>query len=136
VSSLGSLVALAGASLAVIAAFVFGLHDSTLFVSPPEARTEAFVRSVQTHRYAQARQYLSDTLRSRVSAADLEQFRNEITARFGEVENVSAERRNIDGDRAEADAILQLRGNGYARLSVALVRNAGTWKLNSLPEFR
>ena len=46
-----------GAALLLIAGIVFGLEDREIFVSPPDAVAEQFVRKLETGRYARAREH-------------------------------------------------------------------------------
>ena len=117
------------ASLAFVAAAVFGLDDATLFVSPPEARAEGFIRSIETGRYVQAKQYLSNTARGHTSIVDLERLRGEIVSSVGEVQNVTGKRLRIEGDEAEADAILHSRHRRLSQIRVRLVRESGEWNV-------
>ena len=73
------------------------LHDRELFVSPPDAAAEGFVREVMTKRYVRAKAYLADP--ESVSQAELE----ELQSRLGEGENPEAKIVSRDDEHAVVD---------------------------------
>ena len=97
------------------------LHDRELFVSPPDAAAEGFIREVMTKRYSRAKEYLADP--ESVSQAELE----ELQSRLGEGENPEAKIVARDDEHAGVDVKVK-----ETVFSVPLEWDRG-WKVALLP---
>jgi hypothetical protein len=120
------------AALALIAGIVFGLGDRTVFVPPPEAIVESFVRELETNRYERAMSYLSRERREKVNPETLKELTGLLRQRTGEITDVRGEKGWIQGDRAEARARLKTELLGCPSLKFALSREEGLWSISSL----
>jgi hypothetical protein len=119
-------------ALALIAGVVFRLGDATTFVPPPEAVVESFVRELRTKRYQRAMHYLSDDLKAKVRPEILKEMTERLRRRAGEITDVWGEKGWIEGDRAEASAIIKTKTGGWNSLKFALSRKDGIWLINDL----
>jgi hypothetical protein len=114
------------AFLGIAAAAVFGLGDARVLVPPPEAVAEEFLRSLQTHRYPQARQDLDRGLREGVSGDELRDLWTRVERRVGHVRDVRGEKAGAPG---EAHGIL-VTEDGEIRVTFRLSREHGEWHLS------
>jgi hypothetical protein len=116
--------------LAVVAAFallagtslvaVERCGDRELFVPPPDAVAEGFVREVVAGRYAQARTYLANP--ESMSDADVRQFENAIESWIG-------------GEPSEVDAEVVSHDDTQALTTVHLSSARGSQALSFTLEF-
>ncbi len=120
------------AALALIAAIVFGLGDSTTFVPPPEAVVESFVHELETKRYKRAMSYLSPECRVKVHPITLKDSMERLKLTTGEISVVLGEKGWIHGDRAEASVKLKTELAGRASLKFTLSRREGIWLIGDL----
>ena len=127
----GVLLALA-VTLGAIAVLVFGLGDSTIFVSPPEAVVEGFMRQLTAKRYERALPFLSEGLAARTGPDRLRALTEQLRSRTGEITDVRGEPGLIQGDRAEATVALKTKSAGESRLKFPLSRQEGTWSIDGL----
>jgi hypothetical protein len=119
-------------ALALIAGIVFGLGDRTVFVPPPEAMVESFVRELETNRYERAMFYLSRELRAKVDPETLKELTGRLRQSTGKITDVRGEKGWIQSDRAEARARLKTAFLGCPSLKFALSREDGIWSISSL----
>ena len=124
--------AIMAAAMAVAALAVFGLGDAATLVPPPEAVAEGFMRSMATHRYAQAMPYLTPPLRT-IGLEGLRRRQEEIERACGRVRDVRGVERRRSGESARAVAVLRAE-KGDASVWFDLVREHGEWRLASLGE--
>ena len=69
----------------LLAGIVFGRSDRTMFVPPPEAVAESFMRQLATGRYARALPYLSDDLAARTTPDTLRALTDRLQNRTGKI---------------------------------------------------
>lgn len=91
--------------------------DRALFVSPPDAVAEGFIREVMTKRWDRAREYLANP--DSMTRAQLE----ELQSRLGEGENADAHTISRDAARAVVEVTV-----GTQTLRVALIWAEG-WRV-------
>jgi hypothetical protein len=117
-----------------VSAIATRLGDRKTLVPPPEARVEAFLRTLTTGRSQLAPRYLSGELRARAPASDLQRAFRALEAAIGEVENVDA--RTISADRQSAKARGELMSGSGRRIALDfdLKWERGAWAIAVLPE--
>ena len=117
----------------VVAAAASISGDRSIMVPPPDARAEAFVRELATHRYKLARRYVAADMRRHISAEMLQQAFGRVTAQIGTVQDVQAQL--LWSDRSHALARAEVRGTSGVRLPLqfGLVWEHGRWAINELP---
>lgn len=93
-----SVLAAAAVLVAASALAVEQFEDRELFVPPPEAVAEGFIREVITGRYSRAREYLQE--RESMSEDQLRALEQEIESRTGDPTEVEAETVTRDDQRA------------------------------------
>lgn len=120
------------ATLALLAGVVFGLGDSSVFVPPPEAVVEGFMRELATKRYERALPYLTEDLAARTDADALKSLTARLKSRTGDILDVRGEPGWIDGDRAEASVTLKTKHAGQPALRFTLTRQEGAWSIDNL----
>jgi hypothetical protein len=126
-------VALAAVVL-TIAAGATTLGDRSLFVPPPEAVSEDFLRKMAEHRYAQARNDLASGLTARERT--LEDLQSALEASHGTVENVQGDDSRLSTDH-ESTARATLRFHyGNRQLTLPLRFENGLWKVSSVDPIR
>ena len=126
--------ALVAVVLGTLAGVVFELGDRTIFVAPPEAVAEGFVRQLASGRYDRAVPYLSTRLAEHVDSGALKTSTERLEARTGEILDVRGEPGSIDGDRASARVRLKTESAGEVELALPLVREEGVWSIDGLDE--
>lgn len=124
----GTIVAIA-AGLMVLVGIVGVVRQSGLFVTPPEAVAESFVRQLVTGHYDRALRHLDPTANAELDEDDLRHFALFIMMRSGEVIDVRGEPRWVRGGRAEASAMLTTSVSGEWALNLRMVRNGGGWSI-------
>ena len=117
-----------------VSAIAIRLGDRQTLVPAPEARVEAFLRELQTHRSQLAVKYLSDDLRQSAAATALQQAFNVLEASIGDVENVDAETLTLDRQSATARGKLVTIKGGPTTLDFGLKWQRGEWAIAVLPE--
>jgi hypothetical protein len=123
------MVAAVAAVLAIVAAVVVAGHDTTMFVSPPEAVAEEFTRKLATGRYDMA---LDDLARKERGMLPVVKTSAEnLRAQAGEVDNVEGESpSDIRGDRARATVTIATERAGEVEWTFELVRRGYEWKIS------
>lgn len=119
--------AVTAGALALVAGSVVAGHDTSTFVSPPEAVVEQFVRKLATARYDVARAHLADdspAARDRIRAAS-----DTLRARAGAITQVEGKPGVIDGDRATATAVVTTERAGEISMEFRLIRRTGSWRI-------
>ena len=124
----GTIVAIA-AGLMVLVGIVGLVRESRLFVKPPEAVAESFVRQLVTGHYDRALRHLDPTANAELDEDDLRHFAMFIMIRSGEVLDVRGEPRWVRGGRAEASAMLTTSVSGEWALNLRMVRNGSAWSI-------
>ena len=119
-------------TLLIIAGIVFGLNDDSIFVSPPEAVAEGFLRQMISKRYERAVPYLSEDLASHVDADSLHTLGTRLSARIGGEGEVRGEKGSIDGGHATARAVITAKNGATLNIPLSLVRHNGLWSIASL----
>jgi hypothetical protein len=127
------LVAVASALLIAGAAVGPG-GDDGLFVPPPEAAAESFLRAMAEHRYARARGHLAAGLES-IEPGDLAALQARLERARGTVENVHGQDAVVTGKESTARVTLRFSG-GDGQLDLPLRREKGLWKVASLDPLR
>jgi ABC-type transporter MlaC component len=117
-------------ALAFIYGVVFGLGDTHVLVSPPEAVAEGFMRSLTTRRYRQALPFLNDELQERVTPEALKAYAQRLEAEHGKIKDVKGEAGWMKGDRAEAHAVLQTDQGKEVKHPIRLERSEGAWSVS------
>ena len=117
-------------ALAFIYGVVFGLGDTHVLVSPPEAVAEGFMRSLTSHRYRQALPFLSDDLQERVTPEALKAYTHRLEAKHGKIKDVKGKAGWVKGDRAEAQAVLQSERGKEVKHPIRLERSEGAWSVS------
>ena len=119
-------------TMGMLAGIVFGLKDTSVFVPPPEAVAEGFIRELVTARYDRARSYLSQELAARTGPVTLQMLMERLRMQTGEILDVRGEPGWRTELRAEAYARLKTRQAGEASLRFTLSREEGVWAINGL----
>jgi len=133
VRSIGSVLLALAATLLLVAGIVFGLHDTGVMVPPPESVCEGFVRALAGTRYERALPYLSDELRTTVSAGTLRDYSARLNDRLGDIIDIQGESGWEKGDSAEASVMLLSRSVGVRTLRFPLSRgDGGLWAIAAL----
>lgn len=126
---LGAAAATMAAALALVAAVVFGAHDTALFVPPPEAVAEEFAGKLASARYELAERHLASSARHDRSAQEMEKRFEPVRRAIGPL--IRAEADESPGGET-AFATCQLRGeSGTAAVRLVLRREQGLWKVES-----
>jgi hypothetical protein len=119
-------------TMAMLAGIVFCLGDTSVFVPPPEAVAEGFMREMATGRYERAREYLSKDLAARTGPDELKALAESLKGWTGEILDVRGEQGWSNGQRGEAYTKLKTRQAGEPSLRLALWREEGVWAINGL----
>ena len=131
--ALVAVMAIAVFTLAISRAAI-ALGDRTLFVPPPEAVCEDFLRKMAEHRYAQAKGDLASTLNE--DERDLEAIQASVEASYGRVEHVQGEASQIvDGREGTARSSVRF-GDGPRDVILPLRFENGLWKISSVDPLR
>ncbi len=131
--SIGSVLLAIAATLLLVAGIVFGLHDTSVMVPPPESVSEGFVRALVGTRYERALPYLSETLQPTVTADVLRRYSARLNGRLGDIIDVQGESGWEQGDSAEASVVLLSRSAGVRTLRFPLSRgDGGLWSIAAL----
>ena len=119
-----------GIALALSAASIFGLHDRTVLVAPPEAVVEDFVRGVIHHRYGPALRHFSHALRTE-GVDGLRRLGTDIESRRITILNVQGHRLWMNENRAGAHAYI--KGDGTSEtLHFLLSLERGMWRIEGI----
>jgi hypothetical protein len=121
---LGVVIALA---LVIVGVSVFAGHDTSLFVSPPEAVCEDFARKVVTGRYDRAIKHVDPS--AGISLATIRSRAESLRARAGPIDQVEGEAATMADDAASAGALLTTEQAGSIRWTFSLVRRSGEWRI-------
>ena len=117
-----------------VSAIAIRLGDRKTLVPPPEARVEAFLRTLKTGRAQLAPRYLTDELRARAPASNLQRAFRALEAAIGAVENVDARTMSADRQWAKARGELVSAGGRRTALDFDLKWERGAWAIAVLPE--
>jgi hypothetical protein len=129
---IGSVIAVIAAALAIVAVSVFGLHDTSVLVSPPDVVAETFVRELGMSRYELARHYLARDVKAHTSVDDMRSSFEPVRQATGRPDQVETAPPPDAGDRARVLATLEGR-RSTAAMYVDLIREAGVWKVATWP---
>ena len=128
-----AVVGIAALTLSVSRASV-ALGDRSYLVPPPEAVCEDFLRKMAEHRFAQATDDLSATLKQ--DERHLGAIQAAIEASHGRVEHVQGEETRLIDDR-NATARSRVRfGEGLRDVVLDLHFESGLWKVTSVDPLR
>lgn len=131
--SLLAVIAIGAFSVAVSRAAI-ALGDRGLFVPPPEAVCEGFLRKMAEHRYAQAKDDLASTLDE--DERTLEAIQASVETLYGTVEHVQGEESSLAND-GEGIARSTVRfGAGQRDVILDLRFENGLWKIASVDPLR
>ena len=119
-------------TMGLLAGIVFGLGDKTIFVPPPEAVVEGFMRELATGRYERARAYLSREVAARTGSEKLRDLREKLRGRTGDILDVRGEPGWHTELRAEAYVRLKTKQAGEPSLRFTLSLEEGVWAINGL----
>jgi hypothetical protein len=125
--------ALAAASLLLIAGFVFGGHDRSMFVPAPEAAAEGFAREIATRRYDMAMNYLALPARRAETARTLASRFERLLASTGTINQVDAAPKWMMESRASARATIE-GDTGRVSFELGFIRENGLWRIDQLPD--
>jgi hypothetical protein len=109
------------------------LGDRTTFVSPPDARAEAFLRQLMSGRAELARKFVSRDVRTEVSPPALQLGFEALEAQLGDVEDVTTRTLFLDRQSAVARAELVARGGGRMTLEFGFKWELNGWAIRELP---
>ena len=115
--------------IAISEVAVHRFNDRELFVPPPDAISEGFVREVVARRYDRAASYLAD---SGTSTSEIRALADSLEARMGRVNDVRAE--TIRSSQEEATVNVRLRSARVSdSLAVKTVWKNGGWRVDGVP---
>jgi hypothetical protein len=121
-------IALVGAiALGVIAAAVFAAGDRQMFVSPPEAVAEDFVRALAGGRYDVAMAYVEPS--AGITPGQIQERSDTLRRIAGAVSSVDVAGVWIQGDTAGAVAAIDTRDAGTLTERLALAWTPGGWRI-------
>jgi len=118
--------------MAVVATAVFAGRDTSVFVPPPDAVAEAFVRELGMARYELARRFLTNDLEQQMSADDLRGGFEQLRQHTGKPDQVVTTPSMMTDDTARVLARLEGR-QSTATMYVDLRREHGEWKVINWP---
>ena len=121
------MIAVLALALAVVAGVVIGGHDTTVFVSPPEAVAEEFTRKLATGRYDMALEHLAQSDRGVLPV--VRTSGETLRAQAGEVNQVQGESSAIAGDEATARVTIATENASDVHWTFRLVRQDFEWKI-------
>ena len=124
---LALVVGAAALALAVVAGVVFGGHDTTVLVSPPENVAEDFTRKLATGRYDVALAHLEQNDSSMLPV--VRTSGENLRTKAGAVDHVDGDYSAIEGETARARVIIETERAGELRWYFRLVRREGVWKI-------
>lgn len=130
--SIASILLVIAVALGVIAVSVFGGHDTSVLVAPPDAVAETFVRELGMARYELARNYLARNVKEHVSAEEMRANFEPLRQGTGKPDQVVTSISSRTAERARALATLEGR-TATAAMYVDLIREAGVWKVAAWP---
>ena len=120
-------VTLIGGMLALMAFVVEGGRDTSVFVPPPDAVAEGFLRAMAAGRSEQAFHLVDPD--AGVAMDSVTTFSHSLRARAGRVGTVEAESRSIGTTTSEAAAVLETEKAGRIRVVVSFARRRGLWRV-------
>jgi hypothetical protein len=121
-------IALVGAiALGVIAAAVLAAGDRQIFVSPPEAVAEDFVRALAGGRYDVAMAYVEPS--AGITTGQIQERSDTLRRIAGAVSSVDVAGVWIQGDTAGAVAAIDTRDAGTLTERLALAWTPGGWRI-------
>src|SRR5687768_11829776 len=118
-----------GSCLMVVVGAVGALHDTGLFVRPPEAVAEGFVRQLVAGRYERAQDYLDGAMKAELDENDLRHFALFLKMRSGDIVDVHGLPRWVNGRKAEASAVMKTAVSGEWSLTLKMIRRQGEWSI-------
>lgn len=110
---------------------VYGLHDRSTFVPPPENIVESFMRHLYAGRYDQAAHFLEEDTAKAISTDTLEDYASELKHEDGDVYKIDGECLEMSGDTSTARAILVSKDK-KTEIKAGLVNEKGLWKIAKL----
>lgn len=122
--------------LGLLAGVVLGLGDGSLFVSPPEAVAEQFVRKLGSRRWAPARHHLTPELAAALDEAALRASADAFEERWGPIQAVEGRRGPRSGDQAWASAEVTTTRHQGLPVAIPLLRRSGEWRVAGIHNFR
>ena len=118
--------------LAVVAMAVFAGGDRSVFVAPPDAVAESFVRELGMTRYELARHFLASDVEKQTAVSELRAAFEPLRRHTGRPDQVETQIAMMSDDRARVLATLQGR-QATASMYVDLRREQGQWKVAKWP---
>ena len=119
-----------GLALAIVAGSI-AAGDRQLFVPPPEAVAENFVRELVMGRYDLAAKYLRSDLRRSIGARGLRERFAPMRSTLGAINGVDAEPEFMSSDHAAAHASVDAQ-HGHASISLRFTREYGLWVVSEI----
>ena len=119
-------------ALVIIGAVVFGGGDTMLFVSPPEAVAEEFMRGVVAGRDREAMTHVERS--SPISVAALRDYGARLRASGGPVDSVEGRPGLIRDGQATASATIGTERRGDVTVDLSLVQRSGVWRITGWHE--
>jgi hypothetical protein len=132
VRSLISVLLVGALTLALLAGVTLGLGDRQVLTSPPEAVVEQFARKLQTRRFHVALEHLDEDLIQKTTPEELGAATAGLEGKVGRIEDVRGEPGTVQGDTAEADAVLTVAGGEERPVRFRLQRRHGAWAIGDL----
>jgi hypothetical protein len=123
-SVLGTIALLLGA----LGMDVSSLRDRSVFVPPPDAVSETFVRQVLLERYEPVRNFLTEDERSRVSIDSLVAFGDSLRRVAGKHPQIATRVESMDDSMATAAAALTT-DRGSEALRIQLRWDGTAWRI-------
>ena len=115
---------------ALLGGGVFALFRVT---AGPRDATTGYFQAVENGDWVAAQGYLSSSLRSRTTPAELQAQWTRRTATTGPVAGFTVTSTNITSNTATVGGTLHYQGGTSATVTVNLVDEGGDWKISSLP---
>lgn len=117
----------AAVALGAIGAAVFAGGDRQMFVSPPEAVAEDFLRALAGGRYDVAVAYAAPS--AGITRREIQRRSDALRRTAGAVRSVDVADVRIQGDTAGAVAVIETRDAGTLTERLALAWTPGGWRI-------
>ena len=119
-------------ALGVVATAVFAGRDRSVFVAPPDAVAESFVRELGMARYELARHFLANEVEKQTAASELRAAFEPLRQHTGRPDQVETAISMMDDATARVLATLEGR-QATASMYVDFRREHGQWKVAKWP---
>lgn len=130
-SGLFAVLALFAVTMAALTTLVPSGHAGFL-VPTPESTAGQFLGAMKAHRYAAARDQLSEALRGRVTAGQLRALTLSLEGRRGGISEVRSVVGRVQGDVAVVTVRVEMGDRTEEEMSFPLAKERGVWKIGSI----